>query len=129
MNGENYLYEWATLRCVPRIERDEFLNIGVIMMCKRRKWVRVETFVRPELIGIFAPSIDPAELDRHLAAFKAIADGRPDAGPIAQMEPEERFRWLTAVKSTWLQTSRPHPGLTPDLDSAFDRIMQEQVKS
>lgn len=128
MSAENYLYEWATLRCVPRIERDEFLNIGVIMMCKRRRWVRVETCIRPELLALFAPDLSTEEIENHVAAFKSIAEGNPASGPIAAMEAEERFRWLTAVKSTWLQTSRPHPGLTTDLDATFDHILAEQVK-
>ncbi len=129
MNAEKNLYEWATLRIVPRIERDEFINVGVIMMCKKRRWIRTAILVRPALLEFFAPQLSASEINRHLEAFTAIARGDKSAGPIAGLEAEERFRWLTAVKSTWLQTSRPHPGLADDLDTAFDTIMLEQVGS
>ncbi|MDE6371250.1 MAG: DUF3037 domain-containing protein [Duncaniella sp.] len=128
MNTEKNLYEWATLRIVPRIERDEFVNVGVIMMCKKRRWIRTGILIRPGLMEIFAPHLSQDELNRQLDAFEAVARGDKKAGPIASLEAEERFRWLTAVKSTWLQTSRPHPGMTDDLDGTFDTIMAEQVE-
>lgn len=128
MNTERNLYEWATLRIVPRIERDEFVNVGVIMMCKKCRWIRTGIHIRPELMKIFAPHLSADELHCQLNAFEAIARGDKKAGPIASLEAEERFRWLTAVKSTWLQTSRPHPGITDNLDMTFDTIMAEQVE-
>lgn len=128
MNDEKFLYEYAVLRCVPRVERDEFFNVGLIMMCKRRRWLRVQTLVRKDLLDALAPEFPQAALDAQLATFASIAIGSRGSGPIASLPPEERFRWLTAVRSTWLQTSRPHPGLTFDLDETFDRIFQEQVR-
>ncbi|MDE6556109.1 MAG: DUF3037 domain-containing protein, partial [Duncaniella sp.] len=73
------------------------------------------------------PALPAETLLRQLRSFAAVAAGEKSAGPIAELPPEERFRWLTAVRSTWLQTSRPHPGLTADLDATFEQIFTEQV--
>ena len=128
MNDEKYLYEYAVIRVVPRVEREEFFNVGLIMMCKRRRWIRVETLQRPWCAALCTPDVTEERISAQLRQFAAIALGQRAAGPIAELPPEERFRWLTAVRSTWLQTSRPHPGLTPDLDATFDSIFNEQVR-
>ena len=128
MNDEKYLYEYAVIRVVPRVEREEFFNVGLIMMCKRRRWIRVETLLRPCCAALCTPDVTEERISAQLRQFAAIALGQRAAGPIAELPPEERFRWLTAVRSTWLQTSRPHPGLTPDLDATFDSIFNEQVR-
>lgn len=122
------LFEYSTIRYVPDIEREEFINVGVIMMCKRRRWIKARFRVDPErLRGINAPH--SAELLEHqLKLFTKVCEGKADGGRMAQAEPEERFRWLTAVKSCCLQTSRPHPGTTDDLDLTFDRIYSRMVE-
>ncbi len=122
-----HLYEYAVIRFVPRVEREEFINVGLIMMCKRRRWLRVQLHVKPERLAVFDCALSLDDIMRQLSAFTSIGAGNPDAGPIAAFEPEERFRWLTAVKSSCVQTSRPHCGLTADLDMTFDRLMGELV--
>lgn len=126
---EKNLYEYATLRYVPRVERGEFINVGLAMMCKRRRWIRVRLHVDEDRLRAFAPgaAVSPEQLRRQLASFEAIAAGDPSAGPVAAYPVEERFRWLTAEKSACVQTSRPHPGLAADLDRTFDTIFAEQV--
>lgn len=121
-------YEYAVIRFVPRVEREEFVNVGLAMMCKRRRWMRVGLNLRREILKAFASVTDVDRLERQLQAFVDIAGGNSSAGPIAAFPVEERFRWLTAVKSCVIQTSRPHPGLTDDLEATFVRLMAEQVE-
>ncbi len=127
MMQEKHLYEYAVIRYVPRIEREEFINIGLVMMCKRRRWIRLRLDINATRINAFAPGTDIDAIEGQLKSFCDIARGYSQAGPIAMLEPEERFRWLTAVKSAMLQTSRPHPGHCTDLEATFDRLMAELV--
>lgn len=121
-------YEYAVIRFVPRVEREEFINVGLAMMCKRRRWLRVGLNLRHDILKAFVPGVDIGRLELQLQSFVDIATGNAGAGPIAGFPVEERFRWLTAVKSCVIQTSRPHPGLTDDLDATFIRLMAEQVE-
>lgn len=121
-------YEYAVLRYVPRVEREEFINVGLAMMCKRRRWIRVAISLPEGKIGAISPDADHVVLERQLQAFIDIADGKRSAGPVAQYPVEERFRWISAVKSSVIQTSRPHPGLCEDLEATFDRLFAELVE-
>lgn len=123
-----HLYEYATLRYVPRAEREEFINIGLAMMCKRQRWLRLEIKIDEMRLRALGTLLDVDTLRRQLKAFQAIADGVAEAGPLAQCPVEERFRWLTAEKSACIRTSPVHPGLTPDLEATFRHIFTEQVE-
>lgn len=132
--SENHLYEYAVIRYVPRVEREEFVNVGLLMMCKRRRWLRVAVHVDEGRLRSLFPDVDCALLRRQLASFERIAAGDTApasdddcCSPIAALDAHERFRWLTAVRSASLQTSRPHPGKTADLDATFSRLLAEQV--
>lgn len=120
-------YEYAVIRYVPNAEREEFINIGLLMMCKRQKWIKVQTHLDPERIACLRDAHSQEEIARHLNGFVVTARGERTAGSIAQLPVEERFRWLTAVKSSCMQTSRPHPGLTADLDRTFDALFNSLV--
>lgn len=122
-----HLYEYAVIRFVPDIEREEFINIGIVMMCKRRRWLRAAMNVAESKVRALASDWDMEMLHNQLRSFSGIVAGYAAYGPIAGLEPEERFRWLTAVKSACIQTSRPHPGLTEDLDAAFNEIFGSMV--
>ena len=125
---EKHLYEYAVVRYVPRVEREEFVNVGLIMMCKRRRWLRVVLAPEWNRIDVIAAGpVDRDDVSRQLSAFDIIGNARYRANPIAALEAEERFRWLTAVRSACIQTSRPHPGICDDLDATFDRILAELV--
>ncbi|MCM1296682.1 MAG: DUF3037 domain-containing protein [Muribaculaceae bacterium] len=121
-------YEYAVIRYVPCVEREEFINVGLAMMCKRRRWLRVQLHLREERLRAFAPDVDLPMLAGQLQSFVDIADGKKSAGPVAQYAVEERFRWISAVKSSVIQTSRPHPGLTSDLDATFSGLFSELVE-
>lgn len=123
----NHLYEYAVIRFLPRVEREEFINVGLVMMCKRSRWIRVATHIDQRKIDAFHSALTADEIDRQLQGIARIAMGHSGSGPIAALPVEERFRWLTAVRSACIQTSRPHPGRTDDLDATFSRLYGELV--
>lgn len=125
---DKHLYEYAVIRYVPRVEREEFINVGLIMMCKRRRWLRVELWIDERKMAVHDCELTRDELAQQLSAFTLIGEGQREGGSIASLEAEERFRWLTAVKSACVQTSRPHPGITDNFDATFARLMEELVK-
>jgi hypothetical protein len=112
---EKHLYEYAVIRLVPVVEREEFLNVGIILFCKREKFIRVLYNLDEKKLQALRGEPDFEEIKKNLEAFQKIANGEKNCSPIADMDPASRFRWLTAVRSSSLQTSRPHPGLTGDL--------------
>lgn len=120
-------YEYAVVRFVPRVEREEFINVGLAMMCKRKRWLKVKIILQDNRLKAFAPDYDLTMLRRQLQALSDIAAGEKMAGPVAKYPVEERFRWISAVKSSVIQTSRPQPGLCEDLDDTFSRLFAELV--
>ena len=120
-------YEYAVVRYVPRVEREEFINVGLAMMCKRRRWIKVGIFIPEGKLCAMCPDTDREILARQLQSFIEIAEGKRSAGPVAQYPVEERFRWISAVKSSVIQTSRPHPGMCEDLDATFSCLFEELV--
>lgn len=124
---EMNLYEYAVIRYVPRVEREEFVNVGLVMMCKRRRWMRAQISVDPRKLGVYDCAHTPREIEEQLASFTRLSGVLDKNDPMAGWPVEERFRWLTAVKSSCLQTSRPHPGKAADLEAAFDRLFAELV--
>jgi len=124
---DRHLYEYAVIRVVPRVEREEFVNAGIIVFCKRQKFIKALFTINQAKLNILCPELDVEQLQRNLESFERIAHGAKDGGPIAQMEFAERFRWLTAVRSSVIQTSRPHPGLCLDLESKTRALFKEIV--
>lgn len=123
--SDRHLYEYAVVRYMPVIEREEFINVGLIMMCKRRRWIKVSLHIDENRIHALCPDADIETLRAQLSSFEKIASGVP--GIIGDLDPHERFRWLTAVRSASLRTSRPHPGHTADLDATFNRLFTELI--
>ncbi len=124
---ELQLYEYAVIRVVPKVERDEFLNVGIILFCKRAKQIKVRFEINENRLSAFANDLDIDQIKRNLDSFVKIGLGMGIGGPIAKFEVPERFRWLTAVRSSVIQTSRPHPGMCVDLDKTFERLFVELV--
>ncbi|WP_308006028.1 DUF3037 domain-containing protein [uncultured Chryseobacterium sp.] len=125
---EDKIYEYAVIRLVPKVEREEFFNIGLVMFSKKEKFIKVEFYLCPDKFKLMRSKIDYEDVIQNLESFKKIADGTKDGGPIAQLEIPERFRWLTAVRSSVVQTSRPHPGKSRNLEDTFGRLFEELVK-
>jgi hypothetical protein len=124
---EKHLYEYAVIRVVPVVEREEFINVGVIVLCKRAKFLQVLLDVNENKIKALCKDIDMEQLKENLDAFCRIAEGKKGCGPIAELDQVSRFRWLTAVKSATIQTSRPHPGLTDNLEITTKKLFEELV--
>lgn len=124
---EKHLYEFAVIRLVPRVEREEFLNVGVIVFCKRQKYLRAIIRIDELKLQAIAAVSDTTELKNGLQAFENIVLGKKKCGPIALLDCAERFRWLTAVRSSSVQTSRPHPGLSSNLDETVEHLFAEMV--
>ncbi len=124
---EKHLYDYAVIRVVPRVEREEFVNIGLMIFCKRQKYLRMEYQIPIEKIISISPEFDVEQLKINLDSFSKICSGKKEGGPIAAFDIAERFRWLTAVKSSSIQTSRPHSGFSSDLDATFEKLYAELV--
>ena len=125
---ESKIYEYAVIRLVPKVEREEFFNIGLIMFSKREKYIRFEFHLCTEKFQTMRSKLDYSDIAQNLENFKHVAGGEKEGGPIAQLDIPERFRWLTAVRSSVIQTSRPHPVKTQDLERTFERLFEELVK-
>ena len=124
---DKHLYEYAVIRVVPRVEREEFVNVGLMLFCKRQKYLRIEYHLVPEKIKSICSEFDIEQLKENLDSFVKIGKGTKDGGPIAIFETSERFRWLSAIKSSSIQTSRPHSGFSLDLDATFNKLYAELV--
>ena len=125
---EDKIYEYAVIRLVPKVEREEFFNIGLVMFSKKEKYIRVEFYLCPDKFRLMHSKLDYDEMLKNLENFQSVAKGEKSGGPIAALDVPERFRWLTAVRSAVVQTYRPHPGKSKNLDKTFDRLFQELVK-
>lgn len=125
---DKVVYEYAVIRVVPKVEREEFINVGLILFSKRKRFIRFEYQIPEEKIQAFCKEFDLDQLKGNLESFAKIVSGAKDGGPIAQMEADEKFRWITAVKSSSIQSSRPHPGFSTDLNATFDKLYEELVK-
>ncbi|MBL0358504.1 MAG: DUF3037 domain-containing protein [Chitinophagaceae bacterium] len=121
------LYEYAVIRLVPRVEREEFLNLGIVFFCKQTGFLKCLYNVNEERIAAFCKEIDIAHLKSNLESFCKIAAANADAGPIAKLDTPSRFRWLTAIRSTILQTSRVHPGLCSNEAETLQGLYQKLV--
>ncbi|TDE00980.1 DUF3037 domain-containing protein [Flavobacterium sandaracinum] len=124
---EKHLYEYSVIRVVPRVEREEFLNVGIVLFCKKAKYIKVIYAINELKLKIFASELDLEQLQLNLEAFQKIGNGAITGGPIAQFDIPSRFRWLTALRSSSIQTSRPHPGLSADLEQTTQRLFEEMV--
>lgn len=124
---ENQLFEYAVIRLVPRVEREEFLNVGVILYCAKQKFLGVTYELNENKIKNFFSDTDIREIEDHLKTFEKICSGDTDGGPISKLIPAERFRWLTATRSTILQTSKVHPGFTKDAGETLQKLFSQLV--
>jgi hypothetical protein len=111
---ENHLFEYSVIRVVPKVEREEFVNVGVILLCSKQKFLKAAIQLNDQRLVALYPEIDKVVLQEHIQSFIRICEGGPDSGPIGQLPLSERFRWLTAARSTMVQTSPVHPGLCND---------------
>uniref|UniRef100_UPI00404B46C6 DUF3037 domain-containing protein n=1 Tax=Gelidibacter sp. TaxID=2018083 RepID=UPI00404B46C6 len=122
-----HVYEYAVIRLVPKVEREEFFNVGLILFSKQARYIRVAHTFNTDKLRAFCADCDMEQLENNLNLFTKIGNGTSCGSPIAALDVAERFRWLTAIKSSAIQASRPHPGVSEDLDATFERLYEELV--
>ncbi len=122
-----HLFEYAVLRVVPLVEREEFLNVGVVLYCRSLGFLQTRFQLPEAKLQAIAPSLDLAEVQARLQAFERICQGRAAGGTIGQFGTAERFRWLTATRSTIVQTSPVHPGRCADAAETLARLFAQLV--
>jgi hypothetical protein len=124
---EKYLFEYAVIRVVPRVEREEFVNVGIILYCRDLKYLKSVFTINEEKMHALCGDIDCGEVEDHLRSFEKISRADKDGGPIAALDPASRFRWLTATRSTIVQSSKVHPGFCTDPDETLQKLHQQLV--
>jgi hypothetical protein len=120
-------FDYAVIRVVPRVDREEFINAGVIIFCKERRFLQARIGLNPARLQALWPELDRELVQLHLTAFTKICNADPTAGPIAQLPQAERFHWLVSPRSTTVQVSAVHAGLCQDPDVALERLFQQLV--
>ncbi|MEQ8705650.1 MAG: DUF3037 domain-containing protein [Phaeodactylibacter sp.] len=120
-------YEFAVIRLVPKVEREEFLNIGVLLFSKRKKYLGIRYQIDEKRIRAFSNDVDINTIGKYLEAWALICKGGPEGGRIGELELPLRFRWLASAKSTIIQTSWTHPGLCHDPEKVLEELFQLYV--
>lgn len=125
--SERTLYEYAMVRVVPRVERDEFINVGVALYCRKQRYAQVKMYVDEAKCQMLDPDIDLDLITKHLDSFQRICVGDKGGGKLAALEQAERFRWLTAKRSTIIQCSVVHPGLCISAEETHQELFEKLV--
>lgn len=120
-------FAYSVLRVVPRVERGECFNAGVVLFCRRRRFLAARVELDERRLAALAPDSDAAAVRSHLEALARIAAGAPDGGSVARLEQSERFGWLVAPSSTVIQPSPVHTGLCEEPAEMLDRLFAELV--
>lgn len=127
-DGGRQPFEYAIVRVVPRVERGEGFNAGIVLMCRPRRFLGARVELDDALLATMSPDCDPDIVRPHLAAIEAIAAGEPWAGPIAALSMPERFHWLVSPSSTVIQAGEVHTGLTADPAATLDHLFRTLVR-
>ena len=124
---DSRLFEYAVIRLVPRVEREEFLNVGVILYARKTGFLAVKFHLDKEKLKAIFPELPIDDIEEHLHSFERICKGLPGSGPIGALDPASRFRWLTATRSTVVQTSKVHPGFCEEPAAAIEKLFRQLV--
>ena len=125
---KRYPFDYAVVRVVPRVDRGEFLNAGVILFSSTAAYLCARIELDRDLLLALAPEVDVALVEGHLAAIPKVCEGGAEAGPIGALPQRARFHWLVAPRSTIIQTSPVHSGVHHDLDAALEALMDKLVR-
>lgn|SRR5437763_10617025 len=121
-------YSYAVVRVVPRVERGECINVGVVLFAPTRRFLEARIELDPARLRALAPETDVALIERHLRTFEAICGGRAEGGPVAALPASDRFHWLTAPRSTVIQTSPVHVGCAGEPAAALEQLVEQFVR-
>jgi hypothetical protein len=122
-------FEYALLRVVPRVERGEFINAGVVLYCQDAKFLDARVYLDPERLRALDPNLDPETVRAHLEVARIVCEGGPGAGAVGLLPPGQRFGWLVAPRSTVVQPSPVHTGFTDDPREAIEHLLQTMVRA
>lgn len=122
-----HVFEYAVVRVVPKVEREEFLNMGVILYCKDKKFLDCILSEDFSCLEVMFPKLDLEEVNEHLHSIKLICTGGKDAGAIGELDVPSRFRWITATRSTIIQASKVHPGLCINPAETLQRLYGQLI--
>ena len=120
-------FEYVLLRVVPRVERGEFINAGVVLYCQERRFLDARVHLDPERLRNLDPRPDPGTVRAHLEAARRVCAGGPEAGPVGLLPPVQRFGWLAAPRSTVVQPGPVHTGLAEDPQEALEHLLKVMV--
>jgi hypothetical protein len=126
---DHYSYDYAIVRVVPKVEREEFINVGVIVSCQARDFLEARIELDEQRLTALDAAIDLEIIRAHLASIPAICAGGEQAGPIGLLPPRQRFDWLIAPRSTIIQTSAAHTGTCEDPAAALEHLVDTMVRS
>jgi hypothetical protein len=121
-------FDYAVIRVVPRVERGEFVNAGVIVSCPSKNYLKARVELDAERLAALDPGVDRETIERHLAAILRICEGGEQAGPIGLLPQRARFHWLVAPRSTIIQTSPVHTGFCEDGDAMLEHLFGTMVR-
>ena len=121
------VFEYAIIRFVPKVEREEFVNVGVVLSCKRKNYLGVKYHVDEEKLKALDPAVDLVDISNYLKSWVSICAGSAEGGPIAKLDIASRFRWLTASRSTIIQHSPVHTGIHHDPEKVLQDIFNKYV--
>jgi Protein of unknown function (DUF3037) len=124
---DNHLYEYAIIRLVPKVEREEFINVGVILYCAKESFLQAKFKIDSDKIKAISTEIDLPELEMYLTTWQKIIEGKKQGGTIGQLPVSSRFRWLTATRSTIIQSSKVHPGFCINPEEKLRQLFAEMV--
>jgi hypothetical protein len=125
---DHYPYDYAVLRVVPRVEREEFVNVGVIVSCPARDFLEARIELNEQRLAAMDSTLDVESIRAHLLTIPAICAGGAQAGPIGQLSQRERFHWLVAPRSTIIQSSPVHTGYCKDPSEVLERLLNTMVR-
>lgn len=126
---DHYSYDYAIVRVVPKVEREEFVNVGVIVSCQARDFLEARIELDEPRLTALDETVDLESVRAHLASIPAICAGGEQAGPIGLLTPRQRFDWLIAPRSTMIQTSAAHTGTCEDPAAALEHLLATMVRS
>lgn len=124
---EQLLYEYAVIRFVPKVEREEFINSGIILYCSKAGFLKAKFHLHADKLKTFCTDFDVKELENYFHTWDKICAGDQDGGPIAKLPVASRFRWLTAIRSTVIQVSKVHPGFCSDPEKTLQHLFEKMV--
>ncbi|MGE3802364.1 MAG: DUF3037 domain-containing protein [Candidatus Kapaibacterium sp.] len=121
-------FDYATIRVVPRVEREEFVNVGVILSCPAQKFLEARIEPNWDRLRAIAPELEREKIETYLNIIPRICAGDKEAGMIGKLTQRERFYWLTAQRSTIIQNSPVHTGFTTDVEKTLEHLMEQLVR-